>query len=29
MKKRDEYMNKPLYLGQAIPDYSKMLMYEF
>ena len=22
-------MNKPLYLGQAILDYSKMLMYEF
>ena len=29
MKKRDEYMNKPLYLRQAILDYSKMLMYEF
>ena len=29
MKKRDVYMNKPLYLGQAILDYSKMLMYEF
>ena len=22
-------MNKPLYLGEAILDYSKMLMYEF
>ena len=29
LKKRDVYMNKPLYLGQAILDYSKMLMYEF
>ena len=29
LKKRDIYMNKPLYLGQAILDYSKMLMYEF
>ena len=29
MKKRNVYMNKPLYLGQAILDYSKMLMYEF
>ena len=29
MKKRDIFMNKPLYLGQAILDYSKMLMYEF
>ena len=29
IKKRDVYMNKPLYLGQAILDYSKMLMYEF
>ena len=26
MKQREEYMNKPLYLGQAILDYSKMLM---
>ena len=29
MKKREIYMNKPLYLGQTILDYSKMLMYEF
>ena len=29
LKKRDVYMNKPLYLGQAILDHSKMLMYEF
>ena len=29
MKQHEEYMNKPLYLGQAILDYSKMLMYEF
>ena len=29
MKQREVYMNKPLYLGQAILDYSKMLMYEF
>ena len=29
MKEREVYMNKPLYLGQAILDYSKMLMYEF
>ena len=29
MKHREVYMNKPLYLGQAILDYSKMLMYEF
>ena len=28
MKQREVYMNKPLYLGQAILDYSKMLMYE-
>ena len=29
MKKRDAYMNKPIYLGQAILDYSKILMHEF
>ena len=29
MKKCEVYVNKPLYLGQAIFDYSKMLMYEF
>ena len=29
MKKRDLYMNKPIYLGQAILDISKTLMYEF
>ena len=29
LKKHDVYMNKPLYLGQAILDYSKMRMYEF
>ena len=29
MKQREVYMNKPLYLGQAILDYSKMLMYQF
>ena len=29
MKKREVYMNKPIYLGQAILDLSKMLMYEF
>ena len=29
MKKREVYMNKPVYLGQAILDHSKMLMYEF
>ena len=29
MKKRELYMNKPLYLGQAILDISKTLMYEF
>ena len=29
MKKRDIYMNKPLYLEQTILDHSKMLMYEF
>ena len=29
LKKRDVYMNKPLYLGQAILDHSKILMYGF
>ena len=29
MKKREVYLNKPIYLGQAILDLSKMLMYEF
>ena len=29
MKKRVVYMNKSIYLGQAILDISKMLMYEF
>ena len=29
MKKREIYMNKPIYLGQAILDISKALMYEF
>ena len=29
LKNRDVYMNKPLYLGQAILDHSKILMYEF
>ena len=29
MKQREVYMNKPLYLGQAILDYNKMLMYQF
>ena len=29
MKKRELYMNKPIYLGQAILDISKTLMYEF
>ena len=29
MKKREFYMNKPIYLGQAILDISKTLMYEF
>ena len=28
-EKRDVYMNKPLYLGQAMLDLSKILMYEF
>ena len=29
MKKRELYMNKPIYLGQVILDLSKILMYEF
>ena len=29
MKKREFYMNKPVYLGQTILDISKTLMYEF
>ena len=29
MRKRETTMNKPVYLGQAILDLSKMLMYEF
>ena len=29
MKKREFYMNKPIYLGQAILDISKTVMYEF
>ena len=29
MKKRELYMNKPVYLDQAILDHSKMLMCEF
>ena len=29
MKKREFYMNKPIYSGQAILDISKTLMYEF
>ena len=29
MKKREFYMNKPIYLGQAILDISKTIMYEF
>ena len=29
LEKRDVYMNKPLYLGQAILDGSEILMYEF
>ena len=29
MKKVEVKMNKPIYLGQAILDVSKMLMYEF
>ena len=29
LKKRDVYMNKPLYLRQAILDHSKILLQEF
>ena len=29
MKKREIYMNKPIYFGQAILYISKMLIYEF
>ena len=29
MKKTEVKTNKPIYLGQAILDISKMLMYEF
>ena len=29
MKKREVYMNKPIYLKQVILDLSKILMYEF
>ena len=29
MKKTEVKMNKPIYLGQAILDISKILMYEF
>ena len=29
MKKTSAFMNKPIYLGQAILDISKILMYEF
>ena len=29
MKKTEVKMNKPVYLGQAILDISKTLMYEF
>ena len=29
MKKAEVKMNKPIYLGQAILDISKTLMYEF
>ena len=28
MKKREVYMNKPIYLGQVISDICKILMYE-
>ena len=29
MRKTKVYMNKPVYIGQAVLDISKMLMYEF
>ena len=29
MKKTEVKMNKPMYLGQAVLDISKTLMYEF
>ena len=29
MKKTKVYMNKPVYIGQAVLDISKILMYEF
>ena len=29
IKKRELYMNKPIYLGQAVLDISKTLMHEF
>ena len=29
MKKAEVKMNKPIYLGQAVLDLSKMLIYEF
>ena len=29
MRKTNVYMNKPIYLGQAILDISKTLKYEF
>ena len=29
MKKTEVYFNKPVYVGQAIPDLSKILMFDF
>ena len=29
MRKTKVYMNNPVYIGQAVLDISKMLMYEF
>ena len=29
MRKTKVYMNKPVYIGQAVLDISKMLMHEF
>ena len=29
MRKTKVYMNKPVYIGQAVLDISKILMYEF